>query len=242
MTPPTIALFAKAPKLGQVKTRLTKGDGALAPGLALTIHTALLNCMLTRLAALPGPVTTQRILATDAPNADVWRSPGSGLERSRLEKWSRVDQGEGRLGTRLARVGRRLHGGFLFFGVDCPDVPQRSLEAAVEEVTAGRFVLGRVSDGGYWCLGGPRFDPRLVLDIEWDADDVADQTLRNAADASIDLHLLPPWFDVDHPADARALKERLEEAEARGGDAYPIGYESLHHTIARALSGDEHRR
>ena len=75
-------------------------------------------------------------------------------------------------------------------------------------------VLGPSTDGGYYLVGRRNGESRIFQDVAWSTGTVLRQTLERLGKQS--LGVLPPWYDVDTPADAGFLKVHLE-ALARAG-------------------------
>jgi hypothetical protein len=94
---------------------------------------------------------------------------------------------------------------------DSPTVPvQAYAEAARVLAEPGdRIVFGPSDDGGYYLIGMKQLHRRLFEDIDWSTERVADQTLERAAEAGVEVHLLPTCFDVDDRATLRRLCEEL---------------------------------
>ncbi|QDU34507.1 hypothetical protein KS4_25770 [Poriferisphaera corsica] len=131
------------------------------------------------------------------------------------EDWGLVDQGTGEnwdLGKRLEHVwGMRPKQSVMFLGTDSPDVPVDYLWEAVRRLKNGREgVIGEVSDGGYWTLGMPWFEPELVRGVDWGTGSVYHQTLENAENVNVRLTSLPKWHDVDTLEDLKAMRDRMK--------------------------------
>jgi len=154
---PLVIVFARAPRLGRVKTRLARGAGASA---ALRFHRLTLAAIVRRLAR-SGRWET-RIATT--PDRDAGRGRG----------WSRgialAKQGDGDLGTRMLRAiaaaGRRP---VAIVGSDVPALDAAAITRALALLAANEVVLGPSGDGGYWLLGwrGPRPSLRLLAGVRW---------------------------------------------------------------------------
>jgi glycosyltransferase A (GT-A) superfamily protein (DUF2064 family) len=98
---------------------------------------------------------------------------------------------------------------------DVPTLPDGRLTAAFEDLREADVVLGPREEGGSYLIGlrgeaWPR-GAALFRDDAWSPRTAVDVTLAAAAGASLELRLLPAWYDIDGPAD-------LERARA---DALP---------------------
>lgn len=202
-----VVVMGKAPVPGKVKTRLTRGPGALTPQAAAAVAAAMMLATLERVAAHTGADPDRRLLAMDRPDlAPAWARPLG---------WTVIDQGEGSLGDRIDRVWNQAGPGpVAFFGVDCPDVPADALAAIGPALARADAAVGPVDDGGYWTLAAGRPRPELLRGIDWGSDAVYDQTQRAARDAALRLADLPTWHDVDHPNELDALRLRLDKSAA----------------------------
>lgn len=205
--------MAKAAVPGRVKTRLTRGDGGLSEAQASDVHSAMFETVLARLTThlrTPAGEGPALVLAMDDPAGAPAGAAAAG--------WRVIAQGGGDLGERLDRVWQdcRAHTGHdaaVFFGVDSPDVPSDILSSIGDALNHATAVVGPVEDGGYWTLACRDYLPQLLRGIDWGTPAVYDQTLKIARDAGIDLQPLPPWHDVDEPADLAALCTRLTTAD-----------------------------
>jgi uncharacterized protein len=104
---------------------------------------------------------------------------------------------------------------------DSPTMPQHALLQAVESLSSerDRMVLGGSDDGGYYLLGIKRLHPRLFEQIDWSTERVFNQTLERAKEISLQVELLPAWYDVDDAATLERLRLELVGPEAAGYDA-----------------------
>ena len=86
---------------------------------------------------------------------------------------------------------------------------------------------------------------RLFEDITWGTERVAAQTLERAREIKLDVHMLPPWYDVDDVEGLRRLHGELGSARAarpssiRARPYYPAATATLMRSLAAgALIGD----
>jgi len=224
-----LAVMAKAPRPGRVKTRLSP---PLTPG-----HAAELNvCFLKD--------TTENLAAVAARAADP-KSKAAGLvaytpvgderlfEGLLPDGFALVAQrGEG-FGERLLAAAQDIlacgFGSVCLIDSDSPTVPRAAFEQAVAELArpGDRIVLGPAEDGGYYLIGIKRADPRLFEAIPWSTATVFAQTCERAREAGIEVAELPLWYDVDDAATLDILKAELLAGFAPGF-ALAKGYEAKH--------------
>jgi rSAM/selenodomain-associated transferase 1 len=191
---PHVIVFLRAPELGKVKTRLAATVG---PAVALTIYERLLALTFAALRQVP-EVTLRVTPDTAIPAVTRWRQPG----------WNLAPQGEGDLGTRLARAvadsGVSAARPVVVIGCDCPQLAVTDLVEAAWELEEKDVVLGPATDGGYWLIGLRRPAPELFRGISWGTDRVLTESLAAAATAGFSVGRLRELRDVDTEADWQA--------------------------------------
>jgi len=202
-----IAIFARWPTLGAVKTRLSP---ALPAPLALNLYRAMLSDAVdsTREAG-----ADERFLYwADAPaGGDTGAPAGMGVRHQR----------GGDLGERLTRASEELLAGpdarAVVTGADCPELTPRILREAFDALGGADLVLGPASDGGYYLLGLRRPAPALFSSIAWGTSAVLEQTLEQARRSGLTPALLGGLADLDTPDDlARFAARRALAADATG--------------------------
>jgi len=194
-----LVVFARAPRLGLVKTRLTPG---LAPEEALALHQAFVDDAVERLGRLSRP-GLDRILYWTEPSSDA---PPHG--------WSFRAQNGVDLGRRMARsvddaIADRC-ARVVIVGTDSPTLPTRIVEEAFEALGRVDVVLGPAEDGGYYLVGCTRPLPEIFQNISWGTGAVLKETRERLVRASIPFELLPPWYDVDTPSDLERLRLEID--------------------------------
>jgi rSAM/selenodomain-associated transferase 1 len=209
----TLILFAKEPRPGQVKTRLS-------PPLAPEEAAALARAFIEDIAAALGRVACERrVLACAPPGAEA------ALARLAGEGFTCEPQAEGDLGARLEAACERAFAAgaarVVVVGADSPTLPPRLVDEAFEALRAKDVVLGPALDMGYYLVGLRRPAPALFQGIPWSTREVLPSTLAVAARAGLVLHFLPPWFDVDTPADLEFLRVQVEALRQSGDPAWP---------------------
>jgi uncharacterized protein len=193
----TIVIFARAPQLGEVKTRLAKSIGAVE---ALALYEAFLDdtCALTQ------GLGARRVLAVAG---DVDHPRVQHLAKS--QRLLVESQGDGDLGERMARaVAAHIVGGpVVIIGSDAPTLPRAHLHQALDELMAHDVVIGPSDDGGYYLIGARVEVPELFAGVHWSTSEVLATTLERLAGRS--HALLPAWHDVDAVEDLERLRAEL---------------------------------
>lgn len=204
LEPVAVAIFAKAPKLGDVKTRLCP---PLTPRQAAALGRCFLRDTIAQVRGLAG--TTPVMAYAPASERELFErlAPGFAL---------RPQHGRD-LGERMRSVlGALLHSGHraaIATGTDTPTLPAALLQRAVDLAASGDVdvVLGPSEDGGYYLIGVRADYPTLFDDVPWSTPAVLDVTLRRTQEAGLRSALLPTWFDVDTPDDLARLRAALVE-------------------------------
>jgi uncharacterized protein len=185
-------VFARAPRLGQVKRRLARTLGQRA---ALDAHCHLVEDTLARLAQ---GSEWRCELWIDAPPDAVSSTWASRFGVS-LRRQQGADLGA-RMGHALTSALDRSNRAVVV-GSDCPPIDGCYVESAVAALHHHDVVLGPASDGGYGLIGWSRPVPALLAGIDWGTGRVLAQTLAAAAAAGVAVALLPEIWDVDTAAD-----------------------------------------
>jgi rSAM/selenodomain-associated transferase 1 len=202
-----VAIMAKAPQPGAVKTRL-------CPPLLAAEAAALYRCfLLDKIAAVGALAGAQPVIAYTPENAHgevAALAPGFAL----------VAQRGPDLGARLYATLNTLleagHHGAIAVDSDTPTLPLDFLQQAVDLLSrpGPDVVLGPTEDGGYYLIGLRASHRELFEGVPWSTAEVLDVTLRRAAKAGLETARLPPWFDVDTAEDLERLRASLAGAPA----------------------------
>jgi rSAM/selenodomain-associated transferase 1 len=205
-----LIIFAKEPRPGQVKTRLSP---PLSPEAAARLYHSFLLDILDEMARVPevglavafSPETARGFFRRLAP-------PGTNL----------FPQEGADLGERMARAfARSFAAGFgpvILRGSDVPDLPAAVVSEATAVLAAGQaqVVLGPATDGGYHLVGLSEPQPALFRGPVWSSSTVLADTLRLARQLGLRVHLLPPWPDIDTYGDLRTFLHRTRPAPQPG--------------------------
>ena len=169
-----LIIFAKAPALGRVKSRLARDVGALA---ALAFYRHALGGLLARVARDP---RWRTVLAVTPDLAAVEGRAFRGIRAARGVQ--RIAQGPGNLGMRMARAFRQAPPGpAIIIGSDIPDITAERIAGAFRALGNVDVVLGPAPDGGYWLVGlrrGPSL-PDMFRGVRWSSAAALADTLAN---------------------------------------------------------------
>ena len=188
-----LALFARAPRRGQVKTRLAR---QLGEDEALRIYQALLHGTLQRLGAATFPV--------------LLYGEGDGLEgiaeaySLRLRRQAGDDLGE-RMANALCDMLCESRSAAIV-GVDIPLLDVELVESAFEMLEEAELVLGPTEDGGYCLIAARAPMPELFRDVAWGSTKVLAQTIAIASALGARVRFTETLWDVDRVEDAWRLR------------------------------------
>jgi uncharacterized protein len=210
-----MGIMAKVPRSGEVKTRLV-------PPLTHQQASLLSECFLRDVAASiartvdahPGRVQGLAVYLPQGGEQVFDRLLPQGFRLL-------LQRGED-LGERLFHATEDLlSAGFdsvCLVNADSPTLPDSLLREAMLALQAPeeRVVLGPATDGGYYLIGLKRARRRLFQGISWSTSEVLAQTVERAREMSLDVHLLPEWYDVDDRQSLRLLCRDLFAANGGG--------------------------
>ncbi len=201
-----IAVMARAPHPGQVKTRLVP---PLSYERAAELYRCLLLDKLQQIAEIPGIDPYLAYTPIEARQSMLALLPDS---------FTLIPQAGSTLGDRLHRLSaillERGHPATLLIDSDSPTLPTPHLLDAIARLQSGTtdLVLGPAEDGGYYLIGLKRPCRALFDNIPWSGPTVLTDTLRRAAMQQLRVAMLPFWFDVDTPDDLARLRRDLATA------------------------------
>jgi len=213
-----IAVMAKAPHVGRVKTRLV-------PPLSHDEAAALSACFLS-------DVTANVALAGRGAAIDgfVAYAPAGGetLLQPMIAPGTRLVLADGSpaMPDDVEAIGRCLlhaaqglfaqgYGAVCLLNADSPTLPTAVLSDAARALAASgdRVVLGAADDGGYYLIGMTAAHAALFRAVAWSTAQVADQTRARVAALGLERVELPQWYDVDDMATLRRLCAELDGGE-----------------------------
>ena len=184
----SLILFARAPRLGEVKTRLAVAVGDRE---ALAIYREL-GSRAVQASTMPD---CTRVVAFTPPDAEADMRAWLG------EDLHYVPQGSGDLGQRMQRaIANRIAEGderVVVVGSDCPTLTPEVIESAFAALSRADVVLGPAADGGYYLVGVNGDHPAIFQEVPWSSAETLAVTLRRAGDAGLRTALLAEHADID---------------------------------------------
>jgi hypothetical protein len=199
----TLIVFARAPRPGQVKSRLAVDVGDEE---AARIYAEMGRGIVE--GVVGGGYRT--IIAYDPPDAEhdivAWLDEGD---------FELVPQRAGDLGERLSGA---IQDAFVesdrvaVIGTDSPGVDRAVVEEAFTRLDRCDVVLGPSFDGGFYLLGLVTPVPSLLRDIPWSSGKERGEILRRARVRDLRVDQMVARIDVDTIEDLRALEASGETA------------------------------
>lgn len=201
MTPARhLVVFLRAPRLGAVKTRLAADIGAVA---AWRFYRGCTARVLGRVANDARWRTGLAVTPDRFAGAGFWPN-----------QRSRIAQGPGDLGARMARAfGRLPPGPAVIVGTDTPDLDADQIDRAFRALGAADAVFGPATDGGYWLIGLARRRPPprgLFRGVRWSTGHALADSLASLP-GHFRIALLEQRADIDDGADYRRWRDHARE-------------------------------
>ena len=239
---PTIALFAKLPVPGGVKTRLQPSVGRAG---AARLAAAMLVDRLKFVDELKDDTGHGKLLCGDrsevtpflpylalAWGQSLWRGRiNSGQGGGQGGNWRYRSQGSGGLGQRIFRVLQDCRqGGCIVIGTDAVAQNLEALKNALKILGEGRSVIQPAKDGGFTLLGLPAGNPaggwnplEAVLSADGTGGLSSSAISWDAVSAALTKSGWPPQVlaqevDVDEWSDVESLIE--SSTDSRGSVAF----------------------
>ncbi len=203
-----VAVFAKAPVPGQVKTRLSP---AVTPDEAASLHGSLVMDMLERCQSLKG---CDRILV-GAPSREhpFFRAMEA---RYKVKLWEQKGKDLGaRMQYAVEEGVARGYESIVIVGTDIPEVSADILIQALQAVKNHDVVLGPTFDGGYYLIALRKAIPELFAGIPWSTDQVFPLTMDKAKAGGYAVHTLPCLRDVDTIEDLHHIIQKTKSPNQR---------------------------
>src|SRR5438128_2770852 len=222
-----LVIMAKAPRLGEVKTRLAS---SLSPAAVAAFYCCLLHDTLA-LARSLGDVD----VAIMGPESDV-----NDLAQLADSKASVVAQkGEG-LAAGLTSVFAHFAGDhqrrIVAFNSDSPHLPRSVLDDAFETLAAHDVVVGPTHDGGYYLVGAKASHPTLFARDGMCTGSALERLLLRARALELSVGFADPFYDIDTADDMTRLTAELRLAPAKAPRT-AVWLKEWGHAVAQVRTG-----
>ncbi len=193
-----IALFARAPIPGRVKTRLI---GSLSAEEVADLYRAFVLDVWEMLSVLAREA--KLFLYADREHQE-WHALAGGS--TRLQKGAD-------LGERMLRCFEEMqaagHRPLLILGSDSPALAPETIAPWVELLGRHPSLLGPAEDGGYYAIGCRAPHPRMFERVEWSGPHTLAQTAAALEHCGLPPGYLPLHYDVDAPLDLERLRREV---------------------------------
>ena len=197
----TVLVFLKAPRIGNVKTRLARSIGMES---ALKVYRSLVERQLQELSP-KDPVEIHYTPEDARAEMHAWLG----------DRYDFYPQCEGGLGIRLERaVANAFERGarsVICIGGDCPGLNLTHLEQAIDALQDDYdVVFGPSEDGGYYLIGLRAPHVELFQDIPWSTKTTLEASLKKTSLLGLHVKSLEMLYDIDEIDDLhRATSQGL---------------------------------
>lgn len=195
-----LVVFARAPRLGRVKTRLAADIGKVA---AWAFARNTLENVVRPLAK----DTRWLCWLAVTPDKDVFQC------RLWPRTYGLITQGPGDLGRRMSGVSQSLPPGpVVIIGTDVPAIRPRHIESAFKALGRHDAVFGPARDGGYWLVGlkrSPQFTD-IFRNVRWSTEHALEDTIANLR-AGQTHAMLETLDDIDNGEAFRDWKKKNQK-------------------------------
>jgi len=201
-----LVIMAKAPRPGEVKTRLAS---SLSPAAVTAFYCCLLDDTLA-LARSLGEVE----VAIMCPDSDV----NALTELAGSETSVVAQKGEGLaagLISVFAHFAESHQRRTIAFNSDSPHLPRNVLEDAFETLAAHDVVVGPTHDGGYYLVGAKASHPTLFARDGMGTSNALERLLAHARALELSVGFAAPFYDIDVADDLTRLAQELRLAPAK---------------------------
>jgi rSAM/selenodomain-associated transferase 1 len=198
----TLVVVAKAPLMGNVKTRLCP---YLTPAEAASFY----ECLLKDIVSKMGGFQRGELWIAFAPEGEEYFRRNFMKDRLLTQRGKDLGQRLHSIFVDLFHMGYRQ---IIVADSDSPTVPLSSINQAFDRLNEANCdgVLGPSSDGGYYLIGLKRPTARLFHDIPWSTEGVLKSTLARANELGLKVAMLPTAYDIDVEGDLKRLWSDLE--------------------------------
>ena len=201
-----LVIMAKAPRPGEVKTRL-------APSLSPAAVAAFYCCLLDDTLALVRSLGDVEV-AIMCPDTDV----NELVQLAGSEVRVVAQKGEG-LAAGLTSVFGHFAEGHqrrtIAFNSDSPHLPHSVLEDAFETLSAHDVVVGPTHDGGYYLVGAKASHPTLFANDGMGTNSALERLLARARALELSVGFADSFYDIDVADDLSRLAAELRLAPQR---------------------------
>lgn len=218
-----LIIFVKAPRLGEVKTRLQPD---LTAEESLIFYRAMAEDLINELSK------------TDFCDVKIFFTPSDAETEMKMwlgsnyEFYSQKgnDIGE-RMNQAMAEIFKQGYKKVVLVGSDIPTLDTTTIVRAFFKLDDYDVVLGPSVDGGYYLVGSKKSRPALFQDMLWSTSFVLDETIEKARKLKLDVVQLEIKSDIDTYDDVFKLWNYLRNRNVTG----KFNYKSKTYDVLRKL-------
>jgi uncharacterized protein len=202
-----VAIMAKAPQPGQVKTRLCP---PLSHREAALLYQCFLADKIAQVNALPRATPVVSYSPDEAKSVFQDLTPAHFMLMPQ-----RGDDLGARIFFTFDQLFRQGYTQVIVIDSDTPTLPIAYLEQAFRLIAAQQndVVLGPTEDGGYYLIGLRQSHRELFERMPWSTSQVFPETRRRSEQFGLTVACTESWYDVDTPEDLARLTESLDHLQ-----------------------------
>ena len=187
-----LQIFAKAPIIGKVKTRLAVDIGDQE---AKRVYESIL-------------LNTVKKTTSENWQVELWCTPDkrhpffktlSERYNLKFKLQSGLDLGERMLFA--LQSGKDKARKVVLIGADCPDISTQYIEQAFNAIETKDVVFGPVEDGGYALVGCRNAHPSMFKKVRWGSTKALSDNISSINRCGLSYELLPKLWDLDTAKD-----------------------------------------
>jgi rSAM/selenodomain-associated transferase 1 len=202
----TLVVMAKAPRAGQVKTRLAQ---SLPVDAVTEFYCRLLDDTIALARSLD---TVQVAIMCPASDVEELTRLTRGVVGVVAQKGAGLAAGLTSVFAHFAGTGGRR---VVAFNSDSPHLPAAVLDGAFEALTAHDVVVGPTHDGGYYLVGAKAAHPTLFEGDGMGTQSALEALLARAGGLELSVGFMESFYDIDVGEDLARLAAELRLAPAR---------------------------
>ena len=202
-----VIVFTRAPRPGQVKTRMM-------PYLGSEECAELLTCFLTDIRDRLQRTGADMIVCYDdstGGKAEPLRSIFGSKARYIPQRGSGLGQ---KMEAAFADAFGMGYSSCLLMGSDIPEVSSEDIVDASYRLERSDIVIGPSADGGYWLIGMHRPQSCLFRDREYSHGSVLEELIQTAEEKGLRYELAAKHQDMDTPQDLKDYRVRMRADRA----------------------------
>jgi uncharacterized protein len=202
-----VAIMAKAPQPGEVKTRL-------CPPLSYSEAAELYRCfLLDKIAQVSALQRAGPVVSYTPTDSRSW------FEALMPPHFLLIPQHGDDLGARILftfdQLFRQGYTQVVVIDSDTPTLPTAYLEQALRLIAVAEndVVLGPTEDGGYYLIGLRQAHRELFEQMPWSTSQVFPETRHRSEQHGLTMACTDYWYDVDTPEDLGRLRASLDQIQ-----------------------------